>query len=42
MEIVKLFLTPDEDLYEKTLDDVSHRGFFQSNFWLYWQTMFRL
>lgn len=39
-EIVKLFMTPDRDLYNKTIDDVFDREFYQSNFWLYWQTMF--
>ncbi|MCQ4864969.1 oleate hydratase [Pseudoflavonifractor phocaeensis] len=40
MEIVKLFLTRDEDLYDKKITDVFTEEFFQSNFWLYWQTMF--
>ncbi len=40
MEIVKLFMTKDEDLYDKTLDDVFDEEFYKSNFWLYWQTMF--
>ena len=40
MEIMKLFFTPDEDLYDKTIDDVFDEEFYQSNFWLYWQTMF--
>jgi len=40
MEIVKLFMTPDEDLYDKTINDVFDNAFYQSNFWLYWQTMF--
>jgi len=40
MEIVKLFMTPDEDLYDKTINDVFDDAFYQSNFWLYWQTMF--
>ena len=40
MEIVKLFMTPDEDLYDKTINDVFGDAFYQSNFWLYWQTMF--
>lgn len=40
MEIVKLFMTPDEELYDKTIDDVFDEEFYQSNFWLYWQTMF--
>ena len=40
MEITKLFLTRDEDLYDKTITDVFSDDFFQSNFWLYWRTMF--
>jgi oleate hydratase len=40
MEIVKLFFTKDEDLYDKTINDVFDEEFYQSNFWLYWQTMF--
>ena len=40
MEIVKLFMTPNKDLYDKTLDDVFDEEFYKSNFWLYWQTMF--
>lgn len=40
MEIVKLFLTRDEDLYDKKIEDVFTDEFFQSNFWLYWRTMF--
>ena len=40
MELMKLFFTPDEALYNKTIDDVLSDEFYQSNFWLYWQTMF--
>ena len=40
MEIVKLFLTRDEDLYDKKIEDVFTNEFFSSNFWLYWRTMF--
>ena len=40
MEIVKLFLTPDEDLYDKTIEDVFDEEVFSSTFWLYWRTMF--
>ncbi|MFZ2538994.1 MAG: oleate hydratase [Oscillospiraceae bacterium] len=39
-EIVKLFMTKDEDLYDKTINDVFDDEFYSSNFWLYWQTMF--
>jgi oleate hydratase len=40
LELMKLFLTPDKDLYDKTIDDVFSQEFYNSNFWLYWQTMF--
>ena len=40
MEIVRLFLTRDEDLYDKKIADVFTEEFFSSNFWLYWRTMF--
>ncbi|MFR5598815.1 MAG: oleate hydratase, partial [Holdemania filiformis] len=40
MEIMKLFFTKDEDLYDKKITDVFDDEFFSSNFWLYWRTMF--
>ena len=40
LEIMKLFMTPDEDLYDKKITDVFDEEFFKSNFWLYWRTMF--
>ena len=40
MEIMKLFMTPDEDLYDKTIEDVFDGEVFSSTFWLYWRTMF--
>lgn len=40
MEILKLFLTKDEDLYDKTIEDVFDDEVFHSTFWLYWRTMF--
>lgn len=40
MEIVTLFMTPDEALYDKKITDVFTEEFFASNFWLYWRTMF--
>ena len=39
-EIVKLFLTPEEMLNDKRITDVFSKDFFESNFWLYWRTMF--
>ncbi len=40
MQVIKLFLTKNEDLQDKTIDDVFDEEFYASNFWLYWQTMF--
>jgi oleate hydratase len=41
LEIVKLFtMTRDDDLYDKKISDVFSKDFFESNFWLYWRTMF--
>jgi oleate hydratase len=40
MEIMKLFMTRDEDLYDKKISEVFTQEFFSSNFWLYWRTMF--
>ena len=40
MEIMKLFFTPDEDLYDKRINEVFDDEVFNSNFWLYWRTMF--
>ena len=40
MEIVKLFMSCDKDLYDKKISDLFTDEFFSSNFWLYWRTMF--
>ena len=40
VELMRLFFTPDEALYGKTIGDVLDEEFYKSNFWLYWQTMF--
>lgn len=40
MEIMKLFFTPDEDLYDKRINEFFDDEVFNSNFWLYWRTMF--
>lgn len=40
MEIMKLFFTKDEDLYDKSIEDVFDDEVFGSEFWLYWRTMF--
>lgn len=39
-ELVKLFMTRDEDLYDKKISDVFSEELINSNFWLYWRTMF--
>ncbi|SHO53627.1 oleate hydratase [Anaerocolumna xylanovorans] len=40
MEIMKLYFTPDEALYNKRIDEMFDSEVFDSNFWLYWRTMF--
>lgn len=40
MEIMKLFFTPDEKLYNKRINEIFDEEVFDSNFWLYWRTMF--
>ena len=40
MEIMKLFFTPNEDLQDKRITDFFDDEVFNSNFWLYWRTMF--
>ncbi len=40
MEIMKLFFTPDEELYDKKITDFFDDEVLKSNFWLYWRTMF--
>ena len=42
MEIMKLFFTPDEQLQDKKITDFFDDEVLNSNFWLYWRTMFRL
>jgi oleate hydratase len=39
-ELLKLFLSRDEVLYDRKITDVLGRDFLESNFWLYWRTMF--
>jgi oleate hydratase len=39
-ELIKLFMTRDEDLYDKKIEDVFSEELLNSNFWLYWRTMF--
>ena len=40
MEIMKLFMTKDEDLQDKKITDFFDDEVLNSNFWLYWRTMF--
>ena len=39
-QLMKLYLTPDEQLYNKRITDVFDDEVLGSNFWLYWRTMF--
>ncbi|OFI48670.1 oleate hydratase [Floricoccus tropicus] len=39
-EMAKLFFTKEEDLNDKRITDVFSEEFFESNFWIYWSTMF--
>ncbi len=39
-ELLKLYLTPEKDLENKTIEECFDEHFWKSNFWLYWQTMF--
>ncbi len=39
-EIMKLFFTPDEKLYDKRIDTLFSEEVLSSNFWMYWRTMF--
>ena len=40
MEILQLFMTPDEKLYDKKLTDFFDDEVLNTNFWMYWRTMF--
>lgn len=40
MEIMRLFFTPDEELYDKRITEFFDDEVLNSNFWLYWRTMF--
>lgn len=39
-EIVKLWMTPEDQLDDVRIDAVFSQKFFESNFWWYWSTMF--
>ena len=40
MALSKLFITPEKELEGKKISDVLPDSFWETNFWLYWQTMF--
>ena len=40
MEIMKLFMTPDEALDNVKMTDIFDKDVFDTNFWMYWRTMF--
>lgn len=40
LALSKLFITPEKDLENKKISDVLPDSFWETNFWLYWQTMF--
>ncbi len=40
MALSKLFMTPEKELEDKKISDVLPESFWNTNFWLYWQTMF--
>ena len=40
MELSKLFMTQEKDLEDKKISDILPDSFWDTNFWLYWQTMF--
>ena len=39
-DLVKVFLATREEMENKRIDEVFGRDFLDSNFWLYWRTMF--
>lgn len=39
-DILRLFMTRDDELADKRIDEVLGDDFMQSNFWMYWRTMF--
>ena len=40
MEILQMFMTPDEKLYDKKITDFFDDEVLNTNFWMYWRTMF--
>ncbi|OTG88343.1 oleate hydratase [Acinetobacter sp. ANC 4558] len=39
-EIIKFFLATRDEMENKRINDVFSTAFFESNFWMYWRTMF--
>ena len=39
-QLMKLYLTPNEELYNKRITDIFDEEVLDSNFWMYWRTMF--
>lgn len=39
-DIMRVFMTPRKDVEGKRINEVVGRDFLQSNFWMYWRTMF--
>lgn len=39
-KIIELFLTKEENLDDKTIEEIFPEDFFESNFWWYWTSMF--
>ena len=39
-DLMTLYMTPENDLEDKKISEIFHDSFWQTNFWLYWQTMF--
>lgn len=40
MDLTRLFMIPEEQLEDKKISDIFNKNFWNTNFWLYWQTMF--
>lgn len=39
-QLLKLMFSTDEELADQTIDDIFDDDFYNTNFWIYWQTMF--
>ncbi len=39
-DLMTLYMTPEKDLEDKKISEIFHDSFWETNFWLYWQTMF--